>query len=163
MNTTLKANFETLRDATDIFQEVLAEVCRNPVNYNYNRGTTFSLSLVPLTRAMLKASASQGGNSLGLSPDAGPLVSVCLLAHWPYPSQDAPMNATVERILVRIRARALESGHAVGFVHGVAAHETQRPVAPESEEALREVSGKYDPDGVFQYGVPGVFKLWDDE
>ncbi|KAI1761292.1 FAD-binding domain-containing protein [Hypoxylon sp. FL1150] len=159
MNTTLRADFQILNDATNICEEALREAYT--AFLHPDNETKFRLTLRPLTRHMLEASASKGGNSLGLSPALGPLVSVCLEANWLHDYGDYPANVTLENIINRIRARALELRQAATFVDSSSAHWSQYPIAVECVGALQAVSRKYDPEGLFQKAVPGGFKLWD--
>ncbi|KAK8043757.1 FAD-binding domain-containing protein [Apiospora phragmitis] len=113
-------------------------------------GLIGSLKLQPHARSLLEASAAKGGNSLGLSPDGGPLVSVLLLTYWSNKSDDANVVEAMEAILGTIKSRA-------------AARDLLDPIGSYGEEnkaELRRFSERYDPQGVFQKGVPGGFKLF---
>ena len=74
MNTTVIADAATLKAAYEIYTASVAPV-------NDTEGLVCSLTLQPYSRSCLESSASQGGNSLGLSAAAGPLVSVLLLSY----------------------------------------------------------------------------------
>ncbi|OTA99980.1 hypothetical protein M426DRAFT_26952 [Hypoxylon sp. CI-4A] len=94
-------------------------------------GLTSSLALQPYPVSLLEQSVAKGGNSLGLNPLDGPVVLILLLNYWNEKSGDERILTIMKGALEKIHAKAKEDG-----------------------------SRKYDPDGLFQTGVPGGFKLF---
>lgn len=120
----------------------------------------FSMSLQPYTRAMLESSAQKGGNSLGLSPDLGPLVSVRLLASWECADDDETVYDIIDRIMTLIRIKARDN-HVEPVSYIDTTYSTfESYFSSEDLNALQNVSSTYDPEGLFQTGVPGGFKLF---
>jgi hypothetical protein len=104
-----------------------------------------------------------GGNSLGLSPADGPLVSVLLLSYWSKKEDDEKIGKTMRGVLEKIQQVSLEKKTAVSFTFMNYSSQFQDPISSYGEVnklRLQEVSKKYDPEGVFQKLVPGGFKLF---
>lgn len=74
MNTTVKADEATLQAASEIFSKALEKV-------KSFEGIVCSFTLQPYPLSLLKKTPPAGGNSLGLDPTDGPLVSVLLLMY----------------------------------------------------------------------------------
>ncbi|PWY93673.1 FAD-binding domain-containing protein [Aspergillus sclerotioniger CBS 115572] len=156
MNITLKASSPALETAADIYTSPL-----DPIKSK--EGIICSLTLQPHPVSLLEKSVELGGNSLGLSPEDGPLISVLLLAYWKDREDDEHIMGLMKDTLGRIEADAKEKGQAVGFTFMNYASGFQDPVASygvENVSRLQGVSRKYDPEGVFQRLVPGGFKLF---
>jgi hypothetical protein len=156
MNITVKADVATLLAASDIYTAALDPI--KPA-----AGIICSLTLQPYAVSLLKQSVALGGNSLGLDPADGPLVSVLLLTYWADKSDDEQILAVMRGALEDIRKQAVEKGTAIDFVYLNYAFNFQDPIGTygaENKRRLQEVSKKYDPEGLFQKGVPGGFKLF---
>ena len=100
---------------------------------------------------------------MGLDPSAGPAVSILLLTYWTDRSDDDRILRTMKGALESIRAQAVEKRTALSFVFLNYSLNFQDPIGSygaENKRKLQEVSRKYDPDGLFQKGVPGGFKLF---
>ncbi|XXH00075.1 hypothetical protein Hte_006417 [Hypoxylon texense] len=158
INSTLKPDLRTLHAAWNIFRRTVKAAYRDARNAGIDM--VFSMSLQPYTRAMLETSAQRGGNSLGLSPDLGPLVSVRLLAGWKDKEHDGTVYAIIDRAMSMIRVQVLDNH--VGPVSYIdTSYSTfENFFTYEDLNALQKVSRKYDPEGLFQTGVPGGFKLF---
>ncbi|KAL4925064.1 FAD-binding oxidoreductase [Aspergillus undulatus] len=155
-NTTVKADVETLKAAADIYTAALAPI-------HGVEGLICSLTLQPYPVSLLKKSTLQGGNSLGLSPDDGPLVSVLLLSYWKSKSDDPAVLGVMQGALDSIKSEAKQRNQSVPFEYMNYAWDSQAPIAsygPENKRRLQEVSKEFDPEGVFQKLVPGGFKLF---
>ncbi|KAK7946227.1 uncharacterized protein PG986_010548 [Apiospora aurea] len=155
-NTTLKADASILQEAAEIYTAGLEPI--KPCE-----GLICSMTLQPYARSLLEASAAKGGNSLGPSPDGGPLVSVLLLTYWSNKSDDAAVLGTMEKILEAIKSRAAAKGLLVPYTYMNYAFASQDPIGSygaESKAELQRVSKRYDPEGLLQKGVPGGFKLF---
>lgn len=162
MNTTLKPDLNTLQRAVDIFSSTIGGLSEGFMK------ASVSLTLQPYPMSLLQSSAAKGGNSLGLNPELGPLVSVRLQAFWGRQfdeKDDRKILILLGNIMAEIRSLAVKEGQAVLFTDMTHAHVSQDPIftyGPENEEALRKVSEKYDPEGVFQKGIIGGFKLFEE-
>lgn len=155
MNTTVKADAPTLAAAAETYLAALEPL-------KECEGITCSLTLQPYSASLLRKSAELGGNVLGLSPVDGPLVSVLALTWWKDKADDEKIVGTFGKVIEAIDRDAASRGTAVPFKYMNYAGNFQDPIGSYSEENrafLQEVSRKYDPDGVFQKGVPGGFKL----
>lgn len=156
MNTTVKADSATLIAASEKYIAALDPLKKC-------EGITASLTLQPYPVSLLEKCVSGGGNSLGLAPSDGPLVSVLLLTWWKSKDDDEKIISSLRSVLDTIDKDAEDRGTAVPFKYMNYAHDFQDPINSYGEEnkaKLQEVSKKYDPEGLFQKGVPGGFKLF---
>ncbi|KAL6238694.1 hypothetical protein BDW75DRAFT_246771 [Aspergillus navahoensis] len=157
-NTTLKADVDTLKAAADIYTAALKPI--HGVD-----GLVCSLTLQPYPVSLLKKSALQGGNSLGLSPENGPLVSVLLLSYWKSKDDDPAVLRVMQGALENIRNEGKKRKQSVPFEYmnyawGFGVQDPISSYGAENKRRLQEVSKQYDPQGVFQKLVPGGFKLF---
>ncbi|KAI1382908.1 uncharacterized protein F4822DRAFT_440683 [Hypoxylon trugodes] len=156
MNMTVRADKTTLQAACDIYTAAI-------VPLQSCEGLTSSLTFQPYPVSLLQQSVAKGGNSLGLDSSGGPVISVLLLNYWKNKSDDGRIRSVMKGVLESIRAMAKENKTALEFVYLNYAADFQDPSAsygPRNKQMLQEVSKKYDPDGLFQRGVPGGFKLF---
>lgn len=156
MNITVKADSETLIKASEIYSTAL-----EPVKGVENG--MFSFTLQPYATSLLEKSEAAGGNSLGLKPSDGPLVSVLLLSYWKNENEDQAVLDFMKGALDMITEDAKSRGTLLPFVYMNYASANQDPIdsyGAESKRKLQEVSKKYDPEGIFQKGCPGGFKLF---
>ena len=104
-------------------------------------------------------------NPLGLSPQGTPdepLVIVSFTVNWDQRQNDEFVKLTTRQAIERMDAVAAanKTGHRYRYLNYCA--EWQRPFAGYGEgnwRFLQEVSKKYDPEGLFQRGCVGGFKL----
>ncbi|OJD15367.1 hypothetical protein AJ78_04372 [Emergomyces pasteurianus Ep9510] len=156
MNTTLKADITTLQAVADIYTSAL-----DPLKSL--EGLICSLTLQPYPNSLLKKSALHGGNSLGLDPADGPLVSVLLLTYWKNNSDDEIVLGVMKETLEKVEKAAVSRNQAADFKYMNYSFNFQDPIGsygPENKQKLQKVSQKYDPEGLFQKSVPGGFKLF---
>jgi hypothetical protein len=156
MNTTIKADAATLKAIVEIYTTALEPI-------KSIDGLVCSLTVQPYPLSLLHKSAELGGNSLRLSPESGPLVSLLLLAYRAKKDDDEKLLAAQKDTLNKIRDEAVKRNVHVPFEFLDYAFSQQDPVGSygvENRERLRDVSRKYDPEGVFQKLVPGGFKLF---
>lgn len=156
MNTTVKADAPTLKAAAETYLAALEPL-------KECEGITCSLTLQPYSTSLLRKSAELGGNVLGLSAEDGPLVSILALTWWKNRTDDEKIVGTFRKVIETIDQDAASRGTAVPFKYMNYAWDFQDPISSYGEENkafLQEVSKKYDPEGVFQKGVPGGFKLF---
>lgn len=156
MNTTVKADAPTLKAAAEAYLAALEPL-------KECEGITCSLTLQPYSTSLLQKSAEFGGNVLGLSAEDGPLVSILALTWWKEKADDEKIAGTFRKVIETIDQDAASRGTAVPFKYMNYAWDFQDPISSygkENKKFLQEVSKKYDPEGVFQKGVPGGFKLF---
>lgn len=155
MNTTVKADTATLTAAFDTYIAALEPLKKL-------EGITASLTLQAYPVSLMKKSVESGGNSLGLDPADGPLVSVLALTWWKSKDDDKQIIDAFKGVLDTVDEDAASRGTSVPFKYMNYAYDFQNPImsyGPENEQRLKDVSKKYDPESLFQKGVPGGFKL----
>lgn len=156
MNTTVKADAPTLKAAAETYLAALEPL-------KECEGITCSLTLQPYSTSLLRKSAELGGNVLGLSAEDGPPVSILALTWWKNKADDEKIVRTFRKVIEMIDQDATSRRTAVPFKYMNYAWDFQDPISSYGEENrafLQEVSKKYDPEGLFQKGVLGGFKLF---
>ncbi|KAK6223276.1 hypothetical protein LQW54_000393 [Pestalotiopsis sp. IQ-011] len=146
------AMMETFHDK---WQEALAKI-------KDAEGFIFSFGFHPLTKALLENSAKASGNAMNIPPSDGPLFVILINPIWNFAKDDDRILKTVGALVDDLRSIASEKGllHRYIFTnYGFQADEIISGYGEESVSKLRETSKKYDPEGMFQKGVPGGFKL----
>lgn len=126
-------------------------------------GLICSYTLQPYALSQLQASAKKGGNSLGLDPSLGPIISVALLMYWNLKSDDDKILGAFKAALKEMKADASSRGQLIDYVFMNYSFNFQDPIGSYGEEnkkVLQKVSTKFDPEGIFQKGVPGGWKLF---
>ena len=153
--TTIHNDSETLREVHCTYRDIVTRLRLSSI-----KGLVWTLVLQPL----LPGWAREGDpNPLGL--DSGtdkPLVIVSLTINWDKIQDDAYMRQTARQAIDRIEtfAKAGDTDHPYKYLNYCA--DWQRPFEDYGEQNLRflrEVSRKYDPEGMFQKGCTGGFKL----
>lgn len=118
--------------------------------------------LQPFPRCFARHSHARGGNMLGvdrIQENALLLITAIQVETWQLAQAILPK---FKAGLAEIEAYAESLGAAIEFRYGNYCDGSQDPFATYGEENLkhmREVSRKYDPQGVFQFRVPGGFKV----
>ncbi|KAI0481794.1 hypothetical protein F4859DRAFT_476025 [Xylaria cf. heliscus] len=156
MNTTVKADVATLQAATDIFSAAI-----DPLKSSEN--ILLSLTLQPYPLSLLQRSDSEGGNVLGLDPGLGSLVSILFLTFWENKEDDERIVSHLREALDEINRDAATRGTLIPFKYLNYAATFQDPIGSYggiNNERLQNASRKFDPDGLFQTGVPGGWKLF---
>ncbi|KAF2865235.1 hypothetical protein BDV95DRAFT_260051 [Massariosphaeria phaeospora] len=151
MNTTVKADAATLIAASNIFTAAFQPL----VDLD---GFTCAFTLQAYPVSLLK----KCDNSLGLDAANGPLMSILLLNWWKNKTDDDLVIQTFKGVLQKIDEDAAARGTAVPYKYMNYAYRFQDPITSYGDELhgkLRDVSNKYDAEGLFQKGVPGGFKL----
>lgn len=100
---------------------------------------------------------------MGLDPVDGPLVSILLLTYWKNKDDDGKILGVMRGVLEKIEKESAARSQAVKFKFMNYCFNFQDPISSygtENKKRLQEVSRKYDPEGLFQKGVPGGFKLF---
>lgn len=124
-------------------------------------GISWALSLEPLPPAIY-AHKPPKTNPLGFSASSGSMVVTLLSATWTDKSDDATIEKTARDLFSAIEDQARRLGVYEPFIYLNYAAPWQDPIASYGEdivERLKLVSKKVDPRGIFQFGVPGGFKI----
>ncbi|RYP70438.1 hypothetical protein DL771_005479 [Monosporascus sp. 5C6A] len=125
-------------------------------------GFIFSFGFHPLTKALLENSEKAGGNAKAIPPSDGPLFVLLINPIWMLPEDDNRIFTAVENLVAEFRALASEKGLLHRYIFPNYAYQKDDIIAGYGEESvskLWETGLKYDPEGIFQKGVPGGFKL----
>ena len=107
---------------------------------------------------------TKSGNALGLEGVDNPLVLCLLSVTWTMAQDDAIVNSVTQTLIESIDQATAAAGVFHRFKYLNYAAPFQDPITsygPASKAQLRAVSKRYDPEGFFQVGVPGGFKLFD--
>ena len=128
-------------------------------------GISWSITLEPIPKAFLQASASQGGNVLGLptSPRGNALVLCDSSFTWTNENDTAVVRRAGLKLLDDIIKNAEQLGTYNRWIDVNHADSTQDPISSfgwANQAFLQGVSRKYDPAQVFQRKVPGGFKVF---
>lgn len=125
-------------------------------------GFIFSFGFHPLTKALLEQSQKAGGNAMDIPPSDGPLFVVLINPSWKLAEDDKRIFLEVESFVKELRTLAQDKGllHRYIFTnYGYSKDDVIAGYGDQSVSKLRVTSQKYDPEGLFQKGVPGGFKL----
>lgn len=157
MTTSFKASVELMSISWTLFQAALEKIKDVP-------GLAFALAYQPFSNALLKSSASHGGNSLGLDPDVnGPIIMLCLFSQWANKEDDEKVLSTELQLVKEINTAAETQKLDVGYLFMNYCFKGQDPISgygEASKKKLQAASKKYDSEGFFQKSVPGGFKLF---
>lgn len=99
---------------------------------------------------------------MGLSKD-GPILVLLLIGTWDKASDDAEAERLGAKFIDNICMRARELGAFHPYIYMNYAWKGQQVIDAYGlpiKQTMQSVSRKYDPDGIFQYAVPGGFKLF---
>lgn len=157
LNTTVKADVPTLMAAYEIYVNALG-----PLKSAEDLTTSFTLQAYPTS--LLDKTALAGGNSLGIAPQDGPLMSILILSFWKNKDDDERIHSTFKGVIEAVDREATTRGTAVPFKYMNYAAPFQDPIesyGKENKAKLQAASNKYDPEGLFQKAVPGGWKLFD--
>ena len=150
--TTIRNDVETMTAAYAIF-------CQTTTKLRHVKGLLFPFTF----QAILPGWMNKGyPNVLGLEGCTEPLIIINCSLTWAKAQDDELVRSTIRHTLEQINAAAAarQSDHPYRFMNYCM--EWQRPYEGCGEENLklmREASRKYDPDGLFQSGRAGGFKL----
>ncbi|KAJ5573885.1 uncharacterized protein N7459_008312 [Penicillium hispanicum] len=151
--TTIKNDLPTMMAAYAAHQDIITAL-------RSVKGLIFSLVMQPL----LPSWAGKGdANPLGIhesTDDA--LIIISFSAHWRRVEDDKKVHASMREIVEQIEAVATKNGTSHPYRYLNYCSKWQRPLEGYGEQNLhflKEVSKSYDPDGLFQRGCEGGFKL----
>ncbi|KAI1121988.1 hypothetical protein F5Y10DRAFT_287636 [Nemania abortiva] len=157
INTTVKADVPTLMAAYETYVNALGPL-------KSVEGLTTSLTLQAYPKSLLDKTTSAGGNSLGIDPLDGPLMSILILSFWQNKEDDDKIHSTFKGVIEAVDQDATTRGTAVPYKYMNYAAPFQDPIGSYGEKSktkLQATSNKYDPKGLFQKGVVGGWKLFD--
>lgn len=128
-------------------------------------GIRWSVTLKPLSKVFLQASASQGGNVLGFptSPRGNALVLCDSSFTWKNENDTSVIRNAGLKLLHGIIAIAKQLGTYNAWIYVNHADFTQDPMSSYgsgNHAFLQNISRKYDPTQVFQKQVPDGFKVF---
>jgi hypothetical protein len=153
--TTIKNDKLTLEAAHKAYRDAIPKIKKHSI-----KGMSWTLVLQPC----LPSWARKGGtNPLGLDKgSAEPLVNVQFTVNWALEEHDEVVRVITTEAIEQIDAFALEhgTGHRYRYLNYCAAW--QKPFESYGEENLRFLKGvsrEVDPEGLFQQGCGGGFKL----
>ncbi|TVY43039.1 Bifunctional solanapyrone synthase [Lachnellula cervina] len=152
--TTIKNDLVTITQTHTAYQDAIASL--RPANI---KGLVWTLVFQPLVPDWVQKGDA---NPLGLDDCTDSLVMVSFTVNWNEAQNDEFVKMTTRATIERIEdiAEANKTGHRWRYLNYCA--EWQKPFEGYGEENwrfLQEVSGRYDPDGLFQKGCVGGFKL----
>ncbi|KAJ0120684.1 hypothetical protein J7T55_015416 [Diaporthe amygdali] len=152
---TIKPDIPLMEAFYQRWQETLSRV-------KDSEGFIFSFGFHPITKALLEESQKAGGNAMDIPPSDGPLFVVLINPAWKLADDDTRIFAEVESLVKELRRLARDKGllHRYIFTnYGYSKDDVIAGYGDESVSKLKATSEKYDPEGLFQKGVPGGFKL----
>lgn len=121
-----------------------------------------TISIQAITAGQLKGMQKNGGNALGLDAAKGPYFVMNMSSRWSNAANDAAILKFFSTIIKQVKAEAQKKGLDNVYIYMNYASQFQDPIASygaANVRKLKEVSAKYDPQGVFQKLHPGHFKL----
>lgn len=126
------------------------------------KGMRWTLTYWRLHDSITAKSAAAGGNSTGLDTSQGSLVICVLTYSWDDASDDTRMDEMAKNFIEEVDELSKIEGlfNRYKYVNYSAGY--QNPIIGYGDEmkmSLQKVSKKYDPEGFFQIGVPGGFKI----
>ncbi|KAL9058179.1 MAG: hypothetical protein Q9162_001903 [Coniocarpon cinnabarinum] len=155
ITTSFQEDLGLLQSAFDIWNQTVDQVRRVS-------GIAFTVSFQPLPPIITSKSGPLGGNSLGLSPEEN-LVNALLSVSWSNASDNDFIEQTVSGFIQSLDEEAKSRDLYNSFKYLNYANKNQDPIGgygAQIKADLQAVSHKYDPDALFQQGLPGGFKLF---
>lgn len=154
----IENDLQTLHALYDAFNASIVTIARVP-------GISWSVTLEPLPKAFLQASASLGGNVLGLplNPRGNALILCESSFTWTNDNDTAAVRNSGLKLLDDIVRSAKQLGTYNAWIDVNHADFTQDPISSygsANKAFLQAVSRTYDPNQVFQKQVPGGFKVF---
>ncbi|KAI4289386.1 MAG: hypothetical protein L6R35_001355 [Caloplaca aegaea] len=125
-------------------------------------GIVWSMTLQPITPTIIAHSPFLQEAIPNLVSNSNKTVVVAqLTGTWKHSEDTAAVEATALKLIDSIDSEARAFGMDTGYIYLNYAHAGQNVFGEgQRKERLREISKKYDPEGIFQRAVPGGFKLF---
>ncbi|RBQ79996.1 hypothetical protein VDGD_04962 [Verticillium dahliae] len=150
--TTIKSDLATLLAVRQIFSDATPSI-------KHVKNCMF----IYITQMVLPQWINKGDpNVLGLEECQEPLVIISFAVNWGTAEDDEAVTGAVRRTISRIEEFAAANGTAHPYRFSNYAAEWQKPLqgyGKNNFRVLQDVSKKYDPEGLFQTGCLGGFKL----
>ncbi|EPE30956.1 FAD-binding protein [Glarea lozoyensis ATCC 20868] len=151
---TIRNDLATISTAHALFREAFASLRHvNP------KGLLWTIVFQPLFPSWARKGDK---NPLGLQDTSEPLVIVSFTVNWDTRLDDIFVKETARVTIEKIESFALANGTNHRFRYLNYCNEWQKPFegyGEENRQFLKEISRKYDADGLFQKGCLGGFKL----
>jgi hypothetical protein len=129
-------------------------------------GLFMALSFQPVPQVMIQKAKVNGGDALGLDEKDGDLAVWNVALWWQNEADDAKMYEAARKLLQDAKAQAKKNDLLNEYTYlnyalryGKFTQDVIASYGVASQKAMRQVSKKYDPTGLFQRAVPGGFKL----
>ncbi|SMQ49420.1 unnamed protein product [Zymoseptoria tritici ST99CH_3D7] len=126
-------------------------------------GFQTAITLQPLPQILTSKGTKNGGNVLGFTPEDGNVVNAILTTYWDDAADDDKVQTESERLIEEAQKMAKEAKVNIRALYLNYAAKWQDPIGGYGEDEvqfLKEMSTKYDPNGVFQKGIPGGYKVF---
>ncbi|KJY00493.1 hypothetical protein TI39_contig327g00015 [Zymoseptoria brevis] len=126
----------------------------------YNMST--AITLQPLPQILTSKGAKNGGNVLGFTREDGNVVNAILTTYWNDAADDDRVHGESQRLIQEAQKMAKKAKVNIRALYLNYAAKWQDPIGGYGEDEvqfLKEMSTKYDPNGVFQNGIPGGYKV----
>ncbi|KAI9653420.1 MAG: hypothetical protein M1821_007085 [Bathelium mastoideum] len=122
-----------------------------------------SVTLQSVSTNWMKQAKASGGDPISLDPSKGNALALVMFIQWSDPADDNTVTAFAADVLTKLRnaAQAAKLDYPFTYLNDAASGEQiyQYYGQGSSFPKMRQVSQKYDPDGTFQYLMPGGFKI----
>ncbi|KAL8664831.1 MAG: hypothetical protein Q9202_002693 [Teloschistes flavicans] len=151
-------NLTVMTEINTIIQRVLASVSRPTPPYDFA-----TVEFQPIPRLYSTRSLARGGNVLGLDRIADNSALFSFDVTWSDPAADEHVRRLSTWVLGNVTRYTQAAGAFRPWQYVNYAMEDQDPLGSYGEgnvRFLKEVSGRYDPAGVFQRLVTGGWKVW---
>lgn len=126
-------------------------------------GFQTAITLQPLPQILTSKGTKNGGNVLGFTPEDGNVVNAILTTYWDDAADDDRVQGESERLIEEAQKMAKEAKVNIRALYLNYAAKWQDPIGGYGEDEvqfLKEMSTKYDSNGVFQKGIPGGYKVF---
>ncbi|KAL8718429.1 MAG: hypothetical protein Q9225_004428 [Loekoesia sp. 1 TL-2023] len=132
--------------------------CESVKNY---AGIVWSMSFQLISPTVIAHSPFLQDVIPTLSTHSESIVVAQLTGTWKNPNDTAALEAIAIKLIDDIEIATQKNGLETGYLYLNYAHAGQNVFGEGERKAwLRKMSRKYDPEGIFQYCVPGGFKLF---
>ena len=127
-----------------------------------SRSVQKHLANQPITKAMITASQKNGGNSMNLSPEDGPLLETHSLVSWKDEALDDTILSINQELIIAMEEATKRHDADHDFVYMNYAGQWQDPLKGYGEESyqnLQQAAAKYDPKGDLKNLWKGYFQV----
>ncbi|BCR88443.1 FAD-binding oxidoreductase [Aspergillus chevalieri] len=151
-------NAEIIRKCAELHEQVIEEAKK----YAKSKSWTIVIIVQPWPKLFTERGSENGGNVLGLERFDKNLIQTLYDYWWDDEADDELFHRLARSIHQQVDGYAKMINADNEFVYLNYADKSQNPLKGYGEENvkyIRHVANKYDPHGVFQYQVPGGFKV----